>query len=285
MKFFLGRSALCLLLFAAALLGGCGRNTPARPDPASVLAKINNFELTVSDFLDERGMALAGAYAGKDLDKYKKSVLDEIINKKILVQEAQKEDLDKRKDFMREIERYWEQSLIKLLVRKKSYEISRGITVESHEMLDEYKRMRRRVDADFVILDGRAAADKLAASGENFDSVKEGLVSAGSVAEDKTDWWIAGDLPEALEGALFAAAPGENAGPVEFDGKWVVFRVTGEEYADIGTFDSMKNELRNRVASRKKEQKLREWIDGLREKASIKINKNVLDGIKPGDGQ
>ena len=44
---------------------------------------------------------------------------------------------------MKEIERYWEQALIKLMVRKKMDELSARISVDPQEVRDEYDHLSR----------------------------------------------------------------------------------------------------------------------------------------------
>jgi peptidyl-prolyl cis-trans isomerase C len=68
-------------------------------------------------------------------------MLDELITKKILIQEAQKQNFDKDRAFMKEIERYWEQALLKLLLKKRSDELGRGIEVKESEVMEAYGQM------------------------------------------------------------------------------------------------------------------------------------------------
>jgi hypothetical protein len=103
------RSPVIFCAIALALAGaGCGRG-PTNGGP--VIAVINDYELTAADFERERL---------SDPIKPKEELLEDIIVKKIMLQEAQKQDFDKGEAFMREIERYWEQALLKLLIEKKT---------------------------------------------------------------------------------------------------------------------------------------------------------------------
>ena len=61
--------------------------------------------------------------------------------KKIILQEAVRHNFDKDRAFMKEIERYWEQALFKLLTKKKMDELSRDIVVEKSEVREAYERM------------------------------------------------------------------------------------------------------------------------------------------------
>jgi hypothetical protein len=68
--------------------------------------------------------------AASDAVKAKEDALDKLITKKILLQEAQRESFDKDQKFMKEIERYWEQALLKLLINKKIDDFSKKLPAD-----------------------------------------------------------------------------------------------------------------------------------------------------------
>ena len=112
------RLKIFTVLFAVACLGlsvqGCG--APKKPSESDkVIARINKYTMTVEDFRDS---------ASRTFGTTKEEILDELITKNVLIQEAQKENFDKDKAFMKEIERYWEQALLKILIKKKTAEFS-----------------------------------------------------------------------------------------------------------------------------------------------------------------
>jgi len=132
-------AAVVIVSFTAV---GCGSDR-GRVSNGQVLAKINNYELKSGDFKDEADIVFSNKYLPGGETKAKDVLLEDIIMKKILLQEAQKEDFDKNAAFMKEIERYWEQTLLKLLVKKKTAEFSRNITVSDAEIRAEYDRMSK----------------------------------------------------------------------------------------------------------------------------------------------
>jgi len=67
-----------------------------------------------------------------------------LLEKEILLQEAQQQGLDREKDFMRSIESYWEQALLKLLLQRKSREISGMIHVYDNEIEEYYRSSGER---------------------------------------------------------------------------------------------------------------------------------------------
>ena len=102
-----------------------GKSDDTQSDDTKILARVNKYYLTVADFKSEMRSSLPDSMADADFEKAKEDLLDRAITKKILIQEAQKENFDKDRAFVREIEHYWEQALLKLLFKKKEQELLR----------------------------------------------------------------------------------------------------------------------------------------------------------------
>ena len=118
-----------VMLLAVILSAGCVK----KYDKNQVVAKVNDYKVTIDDFRHEAGMSIPGA--SKEL------ILQDIVIKELLLQEAQKMKLDKNKFFMKEIEDYWKQALIKRLITIKGEEFFALSRVSPEETLTEYKRM------------------------------------------------------------------------------------------------------------------------------------------------
>lgn len=135
-----------ILLSSILFLGACARNNENETGENKVLAKINNYKLTVADFKCEAHLSSAGKMPDSDFEKMKEDLLDEIITKKVLIQEAQKENFDKDARFIKEIEQYWEQALLKLLYKKKTEELLREVKAkEGSDARD--KKVREALNA------------------------------------------------------------------------------------------------------------------------------------------
>lgn len=99
-------------------------NCSQKVDESKILAKINDYTLTVDDFEDEIRYS---PYAG-DETVDKERILDLAIRRQLLIQEAQRQGLDKSKSFMKTIERYWKQTLIKELLDVETRRISQEVS-------------------------------------------------------------------------------------------------------------------------------------------------------------
>lgn len=138
------------ILLSVLLIPACSSNNGLAGDDKRIVAEINDYKLTIADFKAESRNLSAGNYSPADFEKAKENILDEIITKKVLIQEAQKENFDKDKAFIKEIERYWEQALLKLLYNKKSQELLNKIRLEAGETEDMRSMKVRQAISDWV---------------------------------------------------------------------------------------------------------------------------------------
>ena len=129
------------LLFVILLLTGCSR-APAHKD---VLAKVNNYEITRSEFEVE---FKASPYGKTDTAESRKDFLNTLIDRKLVLQYAQQKDYDKEKGFLRLIEKFWEQSLLKVALDKKTREVESKISSSGWEAkrTEETKMMNDWMD-------------------------------------------------------------------------------------------------------------------------------------------
>lgn len=98
---------------------GCAEKGPKK----EVIAAIGDYSLYKEDFLSE--LSLYPPEYRNNVTK--EQLLNDIIEKKVLLLEAQRQGLDRDPEFMRMIERFWEQSLLRSLLNRKSEEFLSSI--------------------------------------------------------------------------------------------------------------------------------------------------------------
>ncbi len=111
---------------------GCGSKQPV----GKIAVKINDYPLTAEEFNE---LFIASGIS-EDTPQAREAFLDNLITRKLLLQEAQREGLDKQEDFLKSIENFWEQSLLKIVIDKKIKEVSDGINVGEEEIKAHYTK-------------------------------------------------------------------------------------------------------------------------------------------------
>jgi len=127
------------MAFAGGLiLSGCGQEPPEE----KILAKINDYHLTLNEFEQQLAGDIEMEPDFKLTPESKKKFLDQLIRKELLIQEAMRLKLDRREQFIRAIERYWQQTLIRDLIEMKGAEISKRVVISEADIEARYKSMK-----------------------------------------------------------------------------------------------------------------------------------------------
>jgi len=129
------------LLVSLILAGsfGCTRESGEKPE---VLARINNYNLTLPEFQKQLASEVEMDKEFKLTRDAKEAFLNELIRKEILIQEAKRLRLDRREEFRRAIERYWESTLIKDLIELEAKDIAGKTYISEEEIAARYQAIK-----------------------------------------------------------------------------------------------------------------------------------------------
>jgi len=105
----------------------------------SYVLRINNFPMSKEEFEEYFKQMNAGK---KDSPENRKKVLETLVNKKIILQEAEKEGLQKSKEFLKTLQDFYEQLLFKMILDKKSKELGSKINVSDEEVKARYQLLK-----------------------------------------------------------------------------------------------------------------------------------------------
>lgn len=134
------RAALSLLLGVLVSCGGCGDDVEKK---GKVLARINSYHLMLEDFEQQLVTELEFEKDYKLTKEGRKEFLEGLIRKELLIQEAKACRLDRREEFIKAMERYWEATLIRDLMELKGEEIKKSTYVTEEEIEARYRDMKQ----------------------------------------------------------------------------------------------------------------------------------------------
>ena len=101
-------------------VSGCSLKPDAGTDTELVVS-INDYKITRDEFETEFKDSV---YDAVDTPESRQNFLNALIDRKLILQYAQKEGFDKEKPFLKSIEKFWEQSLLKVVLDRKTIEIA-----------------------------------------------------------------------------------------------------------------------------------------------------------------
>lgn len=267
---------LCLLS-----LTGCGQ---AKPLPGNVVAKVNGYSITSEDLENEIAASwpVFRNFSGLSPEDLKAKVLDSMIVNQLLIEEAQRLNVDKDPAFMRRIERDWREELLKAVLVKKNAEFVQKVPATEASLRALYARETEELELDLVTLSDKAAAEELSSTpADNFEKAIT-LLGGKVISRTGPGWWASGDLPEALEEKLWNLPVGKVSSPIwPTDEGWIVVRVLSKERVNLLPFEEIKEGLKKRLARKNLSNMTDLWIDELRSRAKILTNTQAVERISP----
>ncbi len=121
--------------------GGCAQG----PTDTQVLANVGDYKITKDEFMQAYRNSI---FSKNDTLQSREDFLDILINQKLILQDAQKKGLDKNPTFLKSVERFWEQSLLKVALDKRTQEVAGSLSVSDREVEQFYERLSAEGKSD-----------------------------------------------------------------------------------------------------------------------------------------
>jgi len=262
-----------LLLAAMFALGACG---PKSPDTSKVLATVNGEAITEKDYEDYLRARQLQQPPIPDKEKEKKVVLDEMINRALLVQSAIDQKVDQDLDVHFQIKRQRENILARAMLRK----YLKDNPISDEEVEKRYKDLVEKADKNeyrarhILVRSEEEAKEVLAAlaKGKSFASLaKEKSVDVGSGKKggDLPNWFSQDQVvPEFFDAAKKLKKGETTKEPVKTDYGWHIIQLIDSRPRKIPSFEQSKGNIRQIV----QQERVDALIKASKDKAKIKIS-------------
>lgn len=271
---------LPLLLAAGTLaLGACSgdpaSNNAQAPDPDEVVARVNDKPISAVA-LDAQVQSLASRGQSPD----RAQALEQLIDLQLLTQEAEESGLTDQPEIAAEVERQRAAILARHVIRAElsDFEPSEDDLRQAYqERVEGMGGTEYR--ASHILVETQEEASELIAQldeGAEFGQLAEEH-STGPTASRQGDlgWFKPNQMVPPFAEAVQQLEPGNyTAEPVETQFGWHVIRVAETREAEKPEFESMKSELRDRLAS----QHIQEYLSSLRDEAEVEVSDPSLEG-------
>lgn len=142
------------ILVSVLVFPGCQKTGSFSP----VAITVDDIKITVDEFEDAFRNS---PYAKNDLPSERKEFLDFFITRRLILREAEREGLDRDPEFLKSIELFWQQSLLKLILDNKIKKLSSGITITEDEMREYYRHNQDTIFKDTGFEDVREQIEKI----------------------------------------------------------------------------------------------------------------------------
>jgi len=241
-------------------------------DPVDAVATVNGDAISVDKF-NSYARARAQQQQGVDIDKHRGAIINEMINRQLMVQDAIKKGLDKKPQVIAEIQNQHDNILSALMVREKlsSNEVTDEMLKQEYDEFikntnfDEYQisymMVKTKEEAEDI-------AKKLDAGADFAELAKEKSLDPNGKQGGSLGWISPTRLPAPFAKMLGTLKKGEHGTMSEPNGQHI-FRMDDIRTQDAPSFEDSKKGMVARIQKRN----LDNYINELKATANIEIRK------------
>ena len=262
------------------LLFGCGKKEDGR-----VLATIDGQKITLEEFNKELDRIPANMKMLVLTQSGKQSFLDRYVVKRLLLEEAKKENIEKDKDFQERANDIREQLIIESLLKKK---VTTNINPSDQELKDYYEKNKEKfktgqeIDTRQILVKTEKEAKEIKAKldkGEDFaDLAKRYSIDPSAKATGGTIGFHAKGtlLPEYEAVAFKMTKVGQISAPVKTQLGYHIIQLQGIRPPAYTPYEEVKEFIKQRIAQERQNDVLEKYVTDLKAKAKITINAEML---------
>ena len=211
-----------------------------------------------------------GPQAGPDTPQLREQIRTDLINRELVVQEAERRGMNKNADVQQQLELARQGVLLRAFLQ----EWTRANPVSDDALKAEYEKLKQQMGASeykarHILVASESEAKDLVAKlkkGEKFEELAKVSMDEGSKTNGGDLGWSApGAYVKPFADALQKLKKGETSEPVQTQFGWHVIRLEDQRAGKVPGFDDVKPQITQRV----QQQNLERLVADLRSKAKI----------------
>jgi peptidyl-prolyl cis-trans isomerase C len=290
-KFITTTKLFTATLCVAALIGCQGSSTPGGANTegkkeGKVLAEVNSGSITTGDF--ERELKNLPEYlkAMADTPQGRKEMLDTMVIRELILQQASKDGLDKGPEIEEKLQDLKKRLIVESFLKKK-VEVESKVSDEDMKKFYEQNKDKfksgEQIKASHILVKTEKEAKDIAAqlkAGGNFEELaKKNSVDSSSAKGGDLGWFGKGSMVPAFEKAALALKEGQISDVVKSDFGFHIIKLTGKRPAGIRPFEEVKDQIKGAIMPTKQQEVFQKIKEELKKTAKITIKEDVLNSV------
>ncbi len=239
------------------------------------LARVGNYDITVQEFRD-MFQKVRYPFQNPDEELIKRlEILDTLIVKRLLIQEAYAKNIDKLQELSRIVLANQDKFLLDVLYKA---EILDKATVSESEIKHHYDMLEYKIRASHIVLDNIDTANMIVerlSKGENFEKLAYDYSIVPDAKRNKGDlgYFLWGVMVDEFQDAAFSMSPGEVSPPVKTRLGYHVIKIVDKLPNDKKEeFSSMRNSIDRIILDKKKETLARNYFESIKSSYPVLID-------------
>jgi len=257
-------SAWICIIFISSMIFGC---TKKSPETGKVVATINGEPIYVSDINQSLALNVKRDPMFRITPETLDTQLNILVDKKLLIQEAKKRALDQNERFIKTIQAFWEQTLIRDLIADEDMKLSESVKISKKEIDEYYNKLKS--DRLFSIIQSKNRALIEEIVNKNPDDIEWDEEIGPICYEDVNSpvLLMAFDIPLREKRVIMDR------------GMYYLVYVKEIRDKEIEPFDEIKQKIEERLKNIKKQRNFNAWLAEIRKNADVKIRSDELKNI------
>jgi len=256
------------------------------------LAEVNGKVITVADYNAEVENLPPYIRPMAQTPEGKKELLDSMIVRELVLEQAEKDGLDKSKEVVAKLEDLKKRVIVEAFVRKK---IDQDVKISDDDMKKFYDQNKDKFNSGeqirashILVKDEKTAQDILAQlkKGASFEDLARKYSADASAAKGgDLGWFAKGAMVPDFEKVAFSLKEGQLSDVVKTPYGYHIIKVTGKRPAGTRSFEEVKDQIRTAMLPARQQEILQQLKDSLKKNAKISIKEDALNevGGKPAD--
>jgi len=283
-------------LIAAALcvsaLFGCQGGPPSSESKSDskkdgqVVAEVNGGSITTTDFARELKNLPEYLKAMADTPEGRKEMLDTMVIRELILQQAAKDGLDKGPEIEEKLKDLKKRLVVESYLKKKVETESQVSDADLQKFYDQNKEKFKTGDqikaSHILVKTEKEAKDILAQikGGGNFEELakKHSVDSSASKGGD-LGWFGKGSMVPVFEKAAMALKEGQVSDVVKSDFGFHIIKLTGKRAAGVRPLEEVKEQIKGAIMPSKQQEIFQKIKEDLKKSAKITIKEDVLKGM------
>lgn len=283
---------LSLVAVAALTLTACqgkegSSSKPAAPGKnATVIATVNGANITSDDFDREVKALPEYIRAMADTPQGKKEMIDTLVMRELILQQAAKDGVDKSKEVEEKMAELKKRIIVDTYLKKK---VENDAKISDEELksfyeknLDKFKAGEQVKASHILVKTEQEAKDVLAQlkSGAKFEELaKSKSVDSSAAQGGDLGWFGKGNMVPVFEKTAFALKEGELSGIVKSEFGFHIIKLTGKRPAGTRPFEEAREQIKTALLPQKQQQVFMQLKEDMRKGAKIEIKDQAPAGV------
>jgi peptidyl-prolyl cis-trans isomerase C len=281
-----------LLVFALCLAGtGCKQQgSEAKKDAGKkgvVLAEVNGATITDTDFYKEQESLPPYLKPMTETPEGKKEMLDTMVVRELILQQAQKDGIDKSPAVAAKLEDLKKRVVVEAFLKKKVEESANVGDAELQAFyqknLDKFKT-GEQIKASHILVKTEAEAqeiEKQLKGGANFEELaKKHSIDGAAAKGGDLGWFGKGSMLPDFEKVAFSLKEGQTSGIVKTKFGYHIIKLTGKRPAGTRSFEEVKDQIKAAIVPEKQQETFKKLKEDLKKGAKLSVKEDALKELK-----